>query len=491
MPKFRVTSPDGKTYEVNAPEGATQEQAIEYIKSQQSSQPTPQQEAAPIDQPQAAPIPLWDKFKTGLGDITQGISQAYAHMPALDSNPTMADEANRIEQAKRLGPIADASLAKRETDWQNRRAASGDAGMEWMRIAGNIAASAPMMAAITPTSAAGSVLGAIGRGAAVGGINAGLQPVTSGDYGLEKSKQIALGGATGGAFSGIGYGIGKGVSALANKAAGTAEAPTLESIRNSARQSYKAAEDAGVVVKPEAFKSFVDELPGKLEGFRPRIAPKAADVIESFKDDIASGKTISLDALDELRQVASGAAKTMDRNEVRLISSIVDKLDEFVNNLKPEQIAAGNADEGVSALNTARETWRKFSKLRTVSDIVDIGENLNDANWTKNQFRAIVRKPRLFNQYSPEEQSVIKDIAKTGNTEILAKMIPWRGLQMAQPYITQIGQDSKITDLLRLISTGGDNLNVPNQPGLLGRGVSQFAPLLGGSVGSAAPLLLR
>lgn len=38
MPKFRVTSPDGKTYSVNAPEGATQEDAIAYVKSQLTGQ---------------------------------------------------------------------------------------------------------------------------------------------------------------------------------------------------------------------------------------------------------------------------------------------------------------------------------------------------------------------------------------------------------------------------------------------------------------------
>lgn len=41
MPKFRVTSPDGRTFDVTAPEGATQEDAIEYVKGQQSAQPEP------------------------------------------------------------------------------------------------------------------------------------------------------------------------------------------------------------------------------------------------------------------------------------------------------------------------------------------------------------------------------------------------------------------------------------------------------------------
>ena len=33
MPKFEVTSPDGKTYDVNAPAGATQDDAIDYVQS--------------------------------------------------------------------------------------------------------------------------------------------------------------------------------------------------------------------------------------------------------------------------------------------------------------------------------------------------------------------------------------------------------------------------------------------------------------------------
>lgn len=39
MPKFRVTSPDGKTFEVNAPDGATEADALAYAKAQFDKQP--------------------------------------------------------------------------------------------------------------------------------------------------------------------------------------------------------------------------------------------------------------------------------------------------------------------------------------------------------------------------------------------------------------------------------------------------------------------
>lgn len=41
MPTYEVTSPDGKTWEVNAPEGATQAQVLDYAKSQWSAQSRP------------------------------------------------------------------------------------------------------------------------------------------------------------------------------------------------------------------------------------------------------------------------------------------------------------------------------------------------------------------------------------------------------------------------------------------------------------------
>lgn len=45
MPRYEVTSPDGQRYEVNAPEGATEQDAIAYIKNQQQGEP--QQAVAP------------------------------------------------------------------------------------------------------------------------------------------------------------------------------------------------------------------------------------------------------------------------------------------------------------------------------------------------------------------------------------------------------------------------------------------------------------
>lgn len=50
MPIFNVTAPDGTVIEVNAPEGATQAQAIAYAQSQYKA-PTPATPSAPAEVP--------------------------------------------------------------------------------------------------------------------------------------------------------------------------------------------------------------------------------------------------------------------------------------------------------------------------------------------------------------------------------------------------------------------------------------------------------
>ena len=55
MPAFEITAPDGKVYQVTAPEGATQEQVLEYAKNNyaaQSQQPETTETVSPINVPQ-------------------------------------------------------------------------------------------------------------------------------------------------------------------------------------------------------------------------------------------------------------------------------------------------------------------------------------------------------------------------------------------------------------------------------------------------------
>ena len=65
MPIFEVTNPQGKKYRVNAPEGATQDDAIRYIATQQQPQ-QPGMFGQPTDQPRILQDGEGSDFTRGL-----------------------------------------------------------------------------------------------------------------------------------------------------------------------------------------------------------------------------------------------------------------------------------------------------------------------------------------------------------------------------------------------------------------------------------------
>lgn len=101
MPRYEITSPDGRRFEITAPEGATQDQVLAYAKEQ--SQIEPQQQSGPPRQPnQAAMNPEVD---TPFGKIQGETSGGFSPAAALIQAGGAADAINRgITQAK-WGPV--------------------------------------------------------------------------------------------------------------------------------------------------------------------------------------------------------------------------------------------------------------------------------------------------------------------------------------------------------------------------------------------------
>lgn len=163
MPKYRITSPDGRTFEVTAPDGATQEQVMAYVQKNAGQSNAAQQVANdPITQ--GAMNPAQDmsgagQFAAGMGkaayDIARGIGQFTPFVSRAD-----------IEETR-----------KRDASLMNTGA--GIAG----NIAGNVVALAPT--ALIP--GANTLAGASAIGAATGL----MQPSTSTG---ETVKNTALGG---------------------------------------------------------------------------------------------------------------------------------------------------------------------------------------------------------------------------------------------------------------------------------------------------------
>lgn len=199
MPKFRVTSPDGRTFDVDAPEGATQDDAIAYVQKNHLGQQTTT--AAPEN-------PFLDRasdYIDGLkGQIDQGFTFGLADEVKAAGGAVgdyLGSKINPKFKYTGLGDAYDSNLARvrgQEKAFSEENPVSAGAA----NIVGGLA---NPLSKLMPTPAA-SMAGRAGQGAAMGAGYGGVYGFNSGEGGFEErlgsgAKGAAIGTALGGAAS--------------------------------------------------------------------------------------------------------------------------------------------------------------------------------------------------------------------------------------------------------------------------------------------------
>lgn len=249
MPTYVVTAPDGKEYEVDAPKGATQEQALSYFK--QNWKPAKQEVIDPTEGMSGT-----EKFLAGAGkafyDVGRGAGQALRGV-------LPEQLANRLD----LPTQADIDAAKKR-DEALMRTGAGLAG----NVTGNIAATAPAMFIPGVNTAVG--------GAAVGAGLGAIQPVATGESRLSNA---VVGGVAGGALPSIVGGYKAARAALYDplvaqerimggaltRAVGEENAPAVaQALRNRGAQTPNVRLSAGATSENEALTALEDAIQSQL-----------------------------------------------------------------------------------------------------------------------------------------------------------------------------------------------------------------------------------
>jgi len=156
----------------------------------------------------AAPVERQSGFVRGMKDTQQGITQLVgkAIEAVVPSDSRFGQAVSRTNESLRQMFKGD------EADYQASRPA--DAGMDWARIGGNVAMTAPMAMA---TPAAATLPGAIGMGMVSGGVSGAMQPALSEDYWTEKAMQTGTGAVMGGGTSAALHSVGRMAAPQTNK----------------------------------------------------------------------------------------------------------------------------------------------------------------------------------------------------------------------------------------------------------------------------------
>lgn len=201
-------------------------------------------------------------------------------------------------------------------------------------------------------------------------------------------------------------------------------APTIEQLKQQASNLYTEAKNAGVVIKKDPFKSFVNQLESDLSdmGIDPDIQPAAYKVLQRFKQ--ASSKNNSLQDLEKLRQKAGGAAGSLNKSERAMAMQMKNRLDDFIEEIDYNQMAAGTK-EGIEALKNARQAYKMSAKAEILDDIFNSAELRAEANFSQSGMENVLRR-KLVNLadskkqmrfFTKEEQQAIQEAAKGGTIQ--------------------------------------------------------------------------
>lgn len=354
MPRYELTSPDGKRFEITAPDGASQDEVLAYAQSQWKAP-----EAKPEDPGMLAAAGIG--IGRGLDKLYQGIKQASMTVNAM--NP-------RYRQG------AEAELAAQKQTQQFRDEAYKPLEQQHP-IATALGESAPMMALPMGVS--------LKAAAAIGAVP-GLLEYGSGEDRLQRA-------AMGGVGSGIGHGIGKAIGAVASPGIkATAESDRLAQVAASQGIPLDAAQITGnqVLVNAKAALSRVPWTAGgqqakdaaKQEAYNkailkfigsdakaatPDVMADAYQAITAKMDSAANSVALTLDdtAVAQLAKVEKNFLRRLPTDQKAVIRSYLDDLTESIGQtgaIPGDVYNKTRSELGRIAFNTDNITIREGAK---------------------------------------------------------------------------------------------------------------------------------
>ena len=484
MPIAKFEMPDGRIAKFEVPEGTTpeqaQEQAMQFIAGQDTGDAQPSQTEPPSDQQQEpslmdnanAMIPRWVaegaaamnrpvmEFLDFLGPDTanavlslaeKGTEMVTGNEQDFPRVPTLMDSVPGAQ-----GNFMEGGLARdvvRGAGETATMAATGGAGLRQMAskvpefgasVSQNVL---KQMAATAP--AADVVLGAAsGAGAEVGD-----------EYG----------GAPGALAGGMIAPLAPAGALLTAKRAGNKmlieAAPAVDQIKTQARRIYKAIDDQGAVISPKSFSKLVNDLnvTAQKSGADRTIHPKVNAVLARFNDDIGNAPTTS--EMDVLRRVARAATESNEVSEVRIGKILVDKIDDYMDNLNPTDFfLEGDGTNIGKQYKQARELWSRSKKSETLQGAITKAQDQASGfeNGLRVQFRQILNNPKKLRGFTGEEKKAMRQVVQGTSAANTAKLIGKLGFS-----------ENQATQLV------GTSIGIGGGAAIAGPGGAVAVPLLG------------
>lgn len=422
---FEIQGPDGKIYEVQAPDQAAA------VSASQSFTAQPQQEQSFLDRWYGDDV--WDRRRDNIiGDddpTTQNVGEKIGSF------------LNKAGESASMGLVGDEASAAVESllpgvDYADRRdhyrqqEAQFETDHPLAALTADVGGA--MAAPLGALGAVGKGAGWIKRAAASGGATgllSGIYGFMEGEGGVENRVADAKADATVGGGIGIAIPLlGAGVQRVANSRAtrkaikqAVESAPSTEELRRAGQAAYQAIDDAGVQVKPERVRGLLDQIEGglKSEGAAytgaEKVYPASRSILEAAGDVGEGANAIPWGELDVFRRFMGNAAASNlgNRGDTRLATKALTSFDDAIGRLGPDDVDAGDIETLQSMLPKARDLWAKMSRSQMIDDAIEAADGgyvSGGASGLRNQFARIWRNKSMRSKFTEAERRMLKRV---------------------------------------------------------------------------------
>ena len=164
----------------------------------------------------------------------------------------------------------------------------------------------------------------------------------------------------------------------------------------------------------------------------PQLDPKATGALGVLQDTyaqvMAAGDNVVPDLKDLhiLRQAAQRAQLSTEGRDAAISGRIVDQIDQFMNSLKPADIAGGaDPKQAVQSFMQGKALWARANKVGLIEDAIETARNQASGfeNGLRVQFRRILNNPKMKSRFNEAELQAIQDVARGTGAANLAKLI--------------------------------------------------------------------
>ena len=215
----------------------------------------------------------------------------------------------------------------------------------------------------------------------------------------------------------------------------TDAAPSPEKLKDASRAIYKEIEDMGVSMKPDAYAALASKIARETrkKGLDSDVTPLANKSVARYTDLI--GEEVPLSEIEILREVAQGAASSLNPKEKMLGGIIIDATDEFLDSGGAAALTKAPKGENIGArYKAARQLWGQARKGELLDGAIKDSDLQASGleNGLRIGFRQILKNKKQRRFFNDEELKAMNDVVQGKKGANVAKFLGKFGVSEGQ-----------------------------------------------------------